>query len=1290
MFIKYHHFISDNYAEIPCGIVVLRLLNDSSEAEIIFASKLARQFQTIEDSDLAQKKFRVNELPLCNQTIEAIEKATSEEKGMAYDAINNAEILVYKHGKDLVFIHLYYGEKTKNPTHKQFLTRPGKVVLMFNSDYNLMAISPYEDIKSLIKKPDLLNKKPEDIFSLDIGLRIMGALLKSRENKVEETFEVKIQKDEKPINIRVAYSEKNDERYYFVLLNFFPENSAKNLVKFSMNDTYRVLLDEMPNIVIIHQNGKIVYANKEASRMSGKSNLELVGLNILEQIPEKHHKKVLHNMMMRYNGMTANDYEIEMYGTNNTIRNAMIRTSNVMYNDNPATMAIIHDITHIRKMEEALHESKKKIETIIDSISSGVLIIDSETHIILKANKQACRMIGTDEDKIVNRVCHNFVCPNEKNCCPIEKKDTFFDNSEKTLKDIHGNCIPILKTVKYFSYEGKDCYLESFVDISELKEKENQIKLKEQMLSAIAILSDELLKNPDYFDALAKKMHLLGESTQVDRVYVFENDHVKDGEAESCSQKLEWNSGTKEPQINNPELQNVSFEAINIFMEPLRNNVAFEAIVDKLPDSYTKEVLQAQDILSILVLPLCVDGEFWGFVGFDECKHERKWSEMEKSLLSTFAGTLSAAIERKELEKSLKNLIDEAQSANKAKSEFLANMSHEIRTPLNAVIGFTDLLLKTELNNTQEEYMKAVNHSANLLLELINDILDYSKIEAGKLELYEEKVNLLSITEQITEIVKYKTFSKKLEFLLNIPTELPVWVKADGMRLRQILLNLLWNALKYTEEGEIELTILYKPCDINQCGLFHFSIRDTGIGIPNDKQKLIMEAFAQADSSTTRKYGGTGLGLPITISLLDKMGSKLNLESEPGKGSKFFFEVEFPIIDKDAINLSAISEIKNVLILDDNQHNLDIIGNMLDHMVIDSVAIQNTEDFAKTDIPEFDGFIIDYMMPSLNGLEVIDQIRKSGNAKDNALFILLHSSADDSEIHEKARTHGVQHVLSKPLTSIQLQRIILNHGKKEKKESTIKKKKEKTISSKISALIVEDNPANMVLAVTLLKASAPNAIIHKALNGREAIEQYTKTRPDLVFMDIQMPEMNGYDATLAIRKLEKENGWDSVPVVALTAGAVNGSREKALENGFSDFLTKPLLQKNIEDCLDIWLDNKHTDMTNPTEHFNKEQLMQNIMNNVELYHELIDISRDSLPDIFGQMRNAWEVRDMTKLKETSHNLKGQAMSLSCNKLQEACKEIELKAINKEQEGLGNLIETVESEIDLLLNEFFAE
>jgi signal transduction histidine kinase/CheY-like chemotaxis protein len=568
------------------------------------------------------------------------------------------------------------------------------------------------------------------------------------------------------------------------------------------------------------------------------------------------------------------------------------------------------------------------------------------------------------------------------------------------------------------------------------------------------------------------------------------------------------------------------------------------------------------------------DMDIWRPTGwdYDQCLRweVRPWYQFDGSVggIMMFTQDITeSSRQRGELHKAK----EQAEQASLAKSEFLANMSHEIRTPLNGVIGFTDLVLKTVLSPTQEQYLTIVNESANALLGIINDILDFSKIESGKLELDIEKCDLYELGSQAVDINTYQAQRKSLEMLLNVSEDLPRFIWTDELRLKQVLINLLSNAVKFTEKGEIELKIVALEAPSKDHTLFRFQVRDTGIGIKLAKQHQIFEAFSQEDGSTTKKYGGTGLGLTISNQLLGLMGSKLELISSPGNGSTFFFDIRLKSEEGDPLEWTDLSMIKRVLVVDDNENNRIIIEQMLLLRGISSVAVKDGFDAIEllNKGAQFDVILMDYHMPEMDGLETIRKIRKRFNSKsDTQPIVLLFSSSDDDTVVRACDELDINSRLVKPVKMRDMYYALSHLYQVKKTRGNGPVAQTEGSKKRIHVLIAEDNLINMLLAKTIVRRIAPNAEIHEASNGLECLEHCKLKVPDIILMDVQMPEMNGYEAATYIREqlLLKE-----LPIIALTAGNVKGEKEKCILAGMNDFLSKPVLEDEIAQAFRNWL-----------------------------------------------------------------------------------------------------------------------
>ena len=680
---------------------------------------------------------------------------------------------------------------------------------------------------------------------------------------------------------------------------------------------------------------------------------------------------------------------------------------------------------------------------------------------------------------------------------------------------------------------------------------------------------------------------------------------------------------------------------------------------------------------SILFVPLVSDGVGIGtiYVGRETIG---EFSAKEVSLLETFADQAVIAIENVKLFNQAMEARAAAEAANQHKSDFLANMSHEIRTPMNAIIGMGYLAMGTQLTPQQRDYVQKIQQSGQHLLGIINDVLDFSKVEAGMLQIESGEILLEDLMNDVATLIAEKAAQKELEFVIDVAPDVPQALVGDALRMRQILINFANNAVKFTPTGEvaIEVRVIERSeADV----LLHFSVTDTGIGLTPEQMGRLFQSFQQADASTTRKYGGTGLGLAISKQLAELMGGQVGVQSEIDKGSTFWFTARLGLGTTAPALLRPQADLrgKRVLVVDDNDHARTVMHGMLQQMGLHAVAVDSgqaaLDSLRNSPIP-FDVVLLDWQMPRMNGIEVARQIRSMALAQTPSTVLVTAYSRED--LLNRALEVGICEVLAKPVNPSTLfdtlMRLLTDAGPAPTPRTT---RGAPTMCpsglSGVRVLLAEDNPLNQQVACELL--ADVGVVVTVAGNGRIAVELAQAHTFDAILMDMQMPEMDGIDAT---RTLQALPGWGGTPIIAMTANAMTADRMRCLDAGMVDFVAKPIDPQQLFKALLRWAWNgspveaAHTaqDATTSASHarllpmriegLDQQMGLRRVMGREDRYLALLGNFVAEQADAPKRIEQALQEGRIADAQRAAHTLKGLAGTIGAHALFDAAHMLE--------------------------------
>lgn len=1067
----------------------------------------------------------------------------------------------------------------------------------------------------------------------------------------------------------------------------------------------------------ISPTGKINFISQSAYNLIGYNPEEIIGKSIADFIlPEKlndYFKEI--NILFRENSVIA--FRADLRHKNGNKIPVEISGKVVEVDGKYMGQGTIRDIRQRIEAQQKLVSSENIFKAIWENSKDGMRLTD-EDGIIVLCNKAFANLFHKSINELINNPISILYFEENKGSIIKEYKQNFIQGilkdyleSSAVLWDGQKVYLEISNSIIEAS-DNKRFLLSIFRDISERKVSEELIEKKGRILQGIAKATNALITDSSYFDGFNIALQILGEAANADRVYIYK--HMEDEESGELyfTPMYEWAAEGVKSQLEENIFGKLSYSrfAPLRFFEAFSSGETLKFLIKNLPRE-NQEVFLDRNIKSIILVPILIDSAYWGFIGFDDCHSDRIWTTDEESLLSAMAATIGEVLRKNKFKEELirKNVeldiaVKEAQNAARARSEFLALMSHEIRTPMNGVIGMTGLLLESLLSESQKDYVNTIRLSGEQLLVIINDILDLSKIESEKLELENQPFDLRECIEDSMDLISTRVAEQDIELFYNIDENTPYAIRGDITRLRQVLTNLLSNAVKFTTKGEVEISVTSKHLDFKDYEI-KFNVRDTGLGIPGDKLDKLFKPFSQVDSSTTRNFGGTGLGLVISKKIVELMGGEIGVSSEEGKGSNFYFSIIAQSVtsDKKVYLFEGAPQLvgKRVLVIDQNKSNGMMIYNLTKRWRMHSDLIYDISNL-KTKLeqtPDFSLYIINSSSISIDMVDLMNKIKEL-SAKKNIGFIILKSLNRNLEIAESDFAPFCK-VLTKPIRRKQLHETILNYiesGSAQTRSKIIEKEVHKVPSlEKVKVLLVEDNSVNQMVATRMLQRIGYVADI--ASNGKEAVEAVESIGYDLVFMDISMPEMDGLTACSIIKSSKT---LKKIPVIiAMTANAMSGDKENYLKVGMDDYLSKPVNLDELRNVISKWTDiivqEKHLESRQAIEseielQFIDEKnisFLQDLKTDadVEFFKEMLDIYVKEIPKNVEFIRNAIFQNNPDHLRFYVHKLKGSSLTLGIDCVLEDFKILENMALdnNITEESL-RIFKKVAEQYEMILEE----
>lgn len=1099
-----------------------------------------------------------------------------------------------------------------------------------------------------------------------------------------------VHKDGSEIPVEIGLNPITTGEGIFVLASIM-DITARRRVEQSLQHMAAIVESSDDAIISKDLNGVIQSWNRGAEQIFGYSAAEMIGQPMSMLLPPDRADEEAQILACLRQGERLNHFEtvhlrkdgerIEVSATISPIYNAAGRVIGVS--------KVARDISERKRSQAALESLNARQTAILNNSLDCIITIDCEGRIV-DFNPAAERTFGYQRDDVLHQNMGNLIIPPSlreahqqgiRHYLATGEGPVLGKRIEITAMHADGNEFPVELAITAITSGRAPMFTACLRDLTQRREDEAALNERIRLLALTSEIGLALSRS----ETLPSMLQQCAESIvrQLDGAFARIWTLSESGDTLELQASAGMYTHLDGPHGRVP----VGQFKIGLIAQERKPHVTNKVASD--PRVSDQEWARREGMVAFAGHPLIVDDHLAGVVAIF-ARHSI--SEATIATLGSAADAIATGISRKHTEEALVRSELQAQAANRAKSDFLANMSHEIRTPMNGVLGLTRLTLNTDCTPLQREYLEMTNRSAESLLQIINDILDFSKIEANKLTLASEDFNLTECVENAVSDCGVTAQVKNLELTCELDPMIPKTLGGDAGRLRQVLLNIISNAIKFTDQGEVDLAVRIVSVSDEEVWL-RFSIRDTGIGIPAERLSQIFNAFEQADSSISRTHGGTGLGLSISSRLISMMGGVLEVESETGVGSTFHFRARFApsVQPTHPQSAPAAPELRGlrVLVVDDNATNRRILHDQLIHwnmnphcVATGKEAVQAMRESCVSGAP-FSLVLLDALMPEMDGFVVAKELREnfhSGAFRSPTIMML--SSADHQDDIARCRSIGINSCLTKPVRASMLLNTILEILESAAGEvSSVASARPVTgqlsqqnheiaprvpVAShnqgKLRILLAEDNLINQKVAAATLAGLGYQVIIVN--NGLEAIEAIENQTFDLVLMDVQMPKMDGLQATAAIRRRETASGG-RLPIIALTAHAMQEDRERCLTAGMDDYAAKPINPSELEKTIRKWTLSPHiieaslaTESLSDQQTFDPAALLERLGGDTNLRDEILDLTEGELASLLEELAAAISQKNASRILKTAHTLKGTLLNLTANNASQAAFRLE--------------------------------